>query len=107
MRKATQYFVALAAITAAVSAGVMAYWRPAISGDQLSGLAFLFALAIGAEMLAFVLPRKVRGSMAFIPYLASILIVPSWVAVAGVMAVKFVLEVAGGNDKRKALFNAS
>lgn len=107
MRKSTKLFVAGVALTALAAIASLAFWRPEVSGSELSALAFLFALAVGAEMLAFVLPRKVRGSMAFIPYLATIVIVPSWLAPGSIMVVKLLFEIAGGNDKRKAVFNAS
>ena len=84
----------------------MFYWHPDVSRAEVTAIAFLSALAIGAEMLAFVLSRKARGSIAFIPYLATVLIVPSWLAVAAVVLVKLVMESLARNDQVKAAFNA-
>jgi hypothetical protein len=67
----------------------------------------LSGFAIVAEMLGFWLPRGGRGTVAFIPYLAAILIAPSWISVAAVAAVKAITERLTGSPAIKAAFNIS
>lgn len=106
MRLTTRIYVASIAIVTIVAIAAMAYISPTVSRTELTAVAFLSALAVGAEMLAFVLSRKTRGSIAFIPYLAAVLIVPSWVAVVSVIIVKLAMEGFARIDWFKAAFNA-
>jgi hypothetical protein len=46
-----------------------------------------------------------RGSIAFIPYLACVVIVPSWTSVAAISIVKGAVELGRRIEARKALFN--
>ena len=58
-------------------------------------------------MLAFVLSKRARGSIAFIPYLAAALLAPTWATVGAVIVVKVLMEVVARKDPFKILFNAS
>ena len=55
---------------------------PAMIQDAL----ILSTLAIAGEMLGFMLPRSAAGSIAFIPYFASAIVVPGWPSVLFVRA---------------------
>ncbi|NUP70680.1 MAG: HD-GYP domain-containing protein [Gemmatimonadaceae bacterium] len=80
---------------------------PGIPSDQVSTLATLACLALMAELLAFVLPRGARGSIAFIPYIATVLLVPSFWALVTVAAVKAIAEMAGLRERIRLLFNVA
>src|SRR5947209_6290932 len=66
---------------------------PHVSSNEAFAILLLSILAIIAESLGFVLPNSARGSIAFIPYLASALVVPSWPTVVGVILVKTITEL--------------
>jgi putative nucleotidyltransferase with HDIG domain len=77
-----------------------------VTSAQLAAIAFLATLAVLAEMLAYVLSSKAKGSIAFIPYLALVVLVPSWVAAVAVVVVKLLIEAFGRATSFKATFNA-
>lgn len=78
---------------------------PGIPSDQISTLATLACLALTAELLAFVLPRGARGSIAFIPYIATVLLVPSFSALVTIGVVKAIAEFAGKRERVRQIFN--
>lgn len=105
MKNATKiYFWATTGAALSVTAALVVA-RPHVSGPELGAIAFFSVLALGAEMLSFVLSRKTTGSIAFIPYLAAILLAPSWVAVLSVISLKLLLGLSQP-DKFKVRFNA-
>jgi putative nucleotidyltransferase with HDIG domain len=67
----------------------------------------LAALAILAEVLAFLLPRSTRGSLAFIAYQAMVILVPNWCAVAAVLLVKSLMQARVRAAWYKAMFNVA
>lgn len=108
MKTATKAYASSITLLASFGALALYGWRPAVSSADVSAVLFLCALAVAAEMLAFVLTNaNARGSVAFIPYLAMVLVVPSWVAIAAVSGVKLVTEAFKKRGKVKALFNTS
>lgn len=105
MKFATKvYFLLTAGATLMVTA-LLAVARPRIASNELGAIAFCSALAIGAEMLSFVLSRKTRGSIAFIPYLSAVLLAPSWIAVIAVLLIKGLLSLSKPAPFKEA-FNA-
>lgn len=79
--------------------------EPAIPTEGLEALFFLCVLAFVAEVLALLMPNTIYGSVAFVPYLSAVLIVPHWITVVGVAAVRLVLEVCARRVLHKAIFN--
>jgi putative nucleotidyltransferase with HDIG domain len=88
-----------------ISAFALYRMTPGIPTSAIATLATLGFLALTAELLAFVLPRGARGSVAFIPYMATVLLVPSFAALATIAAVKTLAEIAGKRDSQRQLFN--
>src|SRR5919197_186318 len=93
-------------ISAAVASTIALYARaPRYTADDLTAILLLSILAVVAELLAFVLPNSARGSIAFIPYLACALIVPSWATVVAVAVVKAVVETGRRTKLSSTLLN--
>lgn len=91
---------------AAAGGGIALYVRdPHVTSTELFAVVLLSVLATIAELLAFVLPNSARGSIAFIPYLASALVVPSWPTVVAVVVVKALVEAAQKIRLRMTLLN--
>jgi hypothetical protein len=65
---------------------------PGLDHTQLESLFLLGALALTAELLGFVMSSAVVGSIAVIPYLAMVLVVPSWASVLGIVSVRTISE---------------
>ncbi len=67
----------------------------------------LGGLALGAELLTHLLPHGARGSIAFIPYLASVLVVPHWEALLTMFCVASITQVAMKMRPERAVFNVA
>src|SRR5688572_19898324 len=102
MRSITKVFVGFVACASVLLAALMYLAKPEVTQAELQAIGFLSALAVVSEMLSFVLAREARGSVAFIPYLATVLLVPSWLAVVAVFMVKLVMESVARIDRLKA-----
>lgn len=91
----------------AVAGGYVLKATAGMPSDHYGTLATLACLALTAELLAFVLPRGARGSLAFIPYVATVLLVPSFYALIAVALVKTVAEIAGKRERLRQIFNVA
>jgi putative nucleotidyltransferase with HDIG domain len=107
MRTATRVYIFLVGVAACLAMAGLYYWHPEVSQSQVIAVAVLSALAIIAELLAYTVTGNAAGSIAFIPYLATVLVAPSWVAAASLIAVKGVAELAGRRERMKGVFNIS
>jgi putative nucleotidyltransferase with HDIG domain len=65
----------------------------------------LAAFALTAELMAFLLPKGASGSIAFIPYMTSVLLVPNFAALLAVPFARLIGEVVRRKDPKKTLFN--
>ena len=92
MNARAKLYVTLAIVLAAASAAGLYVYDPTIPDDGLLTVVLLCSLALIAEALVLLMPNSVSGSIAFIPYLAAALIVPNWIALLGVAAVRGVLD---------------
>ena len=104
--KVKSYVASICAL--AVCGGVILFrTAPHIPSDGLGTLATLACLALTAELLAFVLPRGARGSIAFIPYIATVLLVPSFAALVTIALSKGIAEFAGKRERVRQIFNVA
>jgi putative nucleotidyltransferase with HDIG domain len=98
-------FVKLVCALAIAAACVL--WRVAPpSGDwSLGTIAILTAFALTGELIAFLLPRGASGSIAFVPYMTAVMLVPNFAALLAIPAARFLGETAQKKDPKKTLFN--
>lgn len=93
---------------AATAGGVLLYVRSTpLPPDGLIAVVLLAALGVVAEMLAFLLPNAAYGSMAFVPYLAGVLVVPHWTTLVAVATVSALVQVGQRRTMEKAVFNVA
>jgi putative nucleotidyltransferase with HDIG domain len=98
----------LAILVAAVGSALGLFLRsPHYTSADLFAILLLSILATVAELLGFVLPNSARGSIAFIPYLASALVVPSWPTILGVAIVKAIVEAIRRSNFSLTLLNVA
>ncbi len=67
----------------------------------------LAVLALLAELLSFLLPHNARGSIAFVPYLASVLIVPHWYSIIAIVVVAGLTQIATKSLFDRGVFNVA
>src|SRR3712207_96945 len=106
MTKGTRIYIATIALSAAASGGGLYLHGGDVTTEQVTAVLLLAGLAVVAEMLVLVLPGA-KGSIAFIPYLAAVLIAPSGFAVAAIVAVKVATETLLRTRRVFALFNTA
>src|SRR5437867_13047106 len=105
-RKLGLYRTAIA--IAALTSGLGLFFRaPVVTREDFFAILLWSVLAIVAELLGFVLPNSARGSIAFIPYLACALVVPSWSTIIGVVVVKALVEATNRNKISSSLLNVA
>jgi putative nucleotidyltransferase with HDIG domain len=75
--------------------------------DDFTAIVVLCAFALVGDLLLFLLPKGASGTIAFIPTLCAILIVPSWYTVAAMAIEKAIAESARRAEFEKAVFNVS
>jgi putative nucleotidyltransferase with HDIG domain len=107
MRTRELIFALIVAFVALAAAVLLAWGSPPISPEALNGLALLSAFAMVAEMLAFLLPHGARGSIAFIPYLASALIAPHWLSVVAIVLVATIVQASHRTRPEALIFNVA
>ncbi len=98
--------IAGATAVAAFAATALLYANsPPLPRDGFQTLVVLAVLALVAELLSFLLPHGARGSIAFIPYLASALIVPHWYSVVAIVVVSAITQIVIKSQFDRGLFN--
>lgn len=107
MSKRAVTFIILVSVGAVVSTVALYTASPLISGETFRALLLLSFLAVIAEALGLVLPNSARASLAFIPYLASVVISPNWAAVAAIALVRVSADVARRIERRTVAFNVA
>lgn len=107
MQRTLKLYVATVAALAIGSSAVMYYFAGPVSHSTFVDAMLLCALAATAELLGFLLPRSAAGSVAFIPYFAAAIIVPSWPSVLSVLIVKTAVEIWSRRAFIKIVLNVS
>jgi putative nucleotidyltransferase with HDIG domain len=105
MNGRSKAYVAAVGIGAIVCSGVLFMIDSSIPEKGVAAVILLSSLALVAEALGLLMPNSVTGSMAFIPYLATALIVPNWIALVGAVTVRAIAEIMTRRAALTAAFN--
>src|SRR6185503_19337567 len=100
-------YILLIALAAALSGVALYSVSPDISGASIRAVVLLSALAVVAETLSLLLPNSARGSIAFIPYLATAVISPNWASLVAIVSVKLLVDTAQRVSVRTLAFNVA
>lgn len=107
MTRRVEAYVAVICVMALASiAGVIALSPPNVR-EHLPSAACFAALGVLAHMLAHRLPRGASGSIAFLPFLAIVLVTPSWAALLAVGGAMASVELFNGKQPIKSVFNVA
>src|SRR5437773_4473725 len=98
-------YLASVTLGALVCAAVLYWSDPTVPAQSIGAVVVLSTLALFAEALVLVMPNSVLGSVAFIPYLATALVVPNWIALIGVVVVRFSVDLASRRPAYAVIFN--
>lgn len=100
-------FIRLVCVLALVAAYVLWHVAPPSGDWSLGTVTILAVFALTAELIAFLLPRGASGSIAFVPYMTAVMLVPNFAALLAIPAARFLGEAAQKRDPKKTLFNVA
>lgn len=100
-------FVSLVCLLAILAALMLWQQVPPTASWNLGTIATLAALAITAELMGFLLPRGASGSISFIPYMTTVLLVPNFAALGAIVGSRAVVEIVRARGGQKIAFNTA
>lgn len=97
-------------VTAVTLGAVVAAWSvywvvPTGDGSFIRAAVWMSGLSLFALLLVYQLPAGAGGSVGFIPFTATALLSPNWIAVAAVTVTNIITEVISNRDPVKKIFN--
>jgi putative nucleotidyltransferase with HDIG domain len=107
MNTRVRTYVVAVTVAAGAVAWILYSMDPLRPSLGLGALIVLCTLALISETLAFLLPNTIYSSVAFIPYLTAVLLVPNWTALVGVLVVRVVMEITSRRTPETAVFNVA
>lgn len=107
MRRFIPWYVATIAAIALIGTAALWLRGPDVPPNVMADAVLLCTLAVSAELFAYVLPNSAGGTIAFIPYFAAAIVVPSWPSVISVIAVKTVTETWARRAPIKRVLNVA
>lgn len=107
MRIRIQHYVAIHCILGALMLGVLYAYRPEATYAHAGAVLWLSGLGILAQMLMFSLPSGGGGTIAFIPFLALVLVAPHWTSAVAVGLAYVIAEAVSRRPLIKAVFNVA
>ena len=102
-----KFFVPLVCAFAAVAAASLWHFAPPTAEFGVATLATLALLALLAELMGFLLPHGASGSISFIPYIATLALVPNVSALVAVLSANTIAEIAKKRTAQKLFFNTA
>jgi putative nucleotidyltransferase with HDIG domain len=100
-------YVLMVTIAAAICAAILARVLPPGAHSTFAILGTLAALALTADLLGFLLPGGVTGSISFIPYVTAITLAPDAGALGAIVLTGAIAQLSRERSAQKLLFNAS
>lgn len=108
MSRGIRVYVSVISAIALTAAFLLYIANPLVSLDLLRAATVFAALTAACEMLAYKkTARNETGSIAFLPILASVIVAPSWVTVAGVSIAYGVVQIGKRRIFIKSVFNVA
>ena len=103
----TKHFIQLVCVLSVVASAALWYMAPPASDFSVGTIGTLALLALVAELMGFLLPRGAAGSISFIPYMATLMLVPNFAALAAVGGANAIAEIAKRRGSLKLVFNSA
>ena len=100
-------FVQLVCAFATIAAIVVWNLFPPAFDWNYGTIASLFAVALTAELMGFLLPNAAAGSISFIPYMTAVLLVPNFSALVAIVGARIIVELGRRNGALKFYFNTA
>jgi len=107
MRIRIQHYVGIHCLLAVIAVGWLYTYRPAMSSAHVGAALWLSGLGIVAQMMMFSLPVGGGATIAFIPFLALVLVAPHWTSAVSVGLAYVIAELLSRRPFMKGIFNVA
>jgi len=107
MTNRTVQYIAGISVCAVLANGALFLLAPHVRSVEISAIVWMTAIGIFVNMLTFRLPRSGQGSIAFIPFVAGVIISPSWMAAVAVIVSVVLAQISKRTARIKAVFNVT
>lgn len=111
MKPTIRLYIILVAVAAASSLAGLVWLAPDVNWLYVRAVITVSVIALTTHLMGHTLSTNgrsaVRGSVSFVPFLASAILSPNWMAVAGVLLVSLAVQIVRRRDPSRALFNLS
>ena len=105
MATRTVIYIGGVGICAVLANGALFLLAPNVQSDAIVAAMWMAAIGLFVQLLAFDLPHRGKGSIAFIPFLAGAIIAPIWVAALAATVSFLFAELSKRPAPIKLLFN--
>ncbi len=105
MSKRTVLYIIAVSLCAVLLNGVLFLVAPEVSTEEVRAVFWMAIIGLFVQALMFQLPRSGTESIAFIPFLAAALIVPTWIAAMTAVVSILLAAIAKRSSPVKAFFN--
>jgi HD-GYP domain-containing protein (c-di-GMP phosphodiesterase class II) len=107
LKLATRNVVALTAVFGAGSVIALFAYQPSVSETELNAAIAFAVFSVFGALMPYALSDKVNGQATFVTFLASVVLVPSWVSVASAICVILLAQLLARKEAAKVVFNVS
>jgi hypothetical protein len=109
MKRSVQTYILTLALLASAAITVLIWMAPVVDAAQSRAVLTLSVIAVVTHLMGLSLSRSggnaIRGSVAFVPFLASAVLSPTWATVAVVIAVSSIAQLVRRRPFVRAAFN--
>ncbi|MEO8881275.1 MAG: HD-GYP domain-containing protein [Gemmatimonadaceae bacterium] len=105
MPKRTVFYIVAVSLCAVLLNGALFLVAPSVRSGEVQAVFWMAVIGLFVHVLTFRLPRSGTESIAFIPFLAAVLIVPTWIAAMTALLALVLTSVAKRSSPVKAFFN--
>src|SRR3569833_2984070 len=105
MSKRTVVYIMAVSICAVLLNGALFLLAPEVHAAEVRAVLWMAAIGLFVQVMTFRLPRSGTESIAFIPFLAAVVIAPSWIAVMAAVSSILLIALARRGAAIKTLFN--
>ena len=107
MRQATKFVVALTACVGVGSLAALYVIEPTFDQKELNAVLAFMVFSVFGALMPYSLSERVAASAVFVPFLASSVLVPSWLSVVSAGGVILLSQTVQRTGQTKTIFNVA
>lgn len=107
MKKTTSTVVLLTAVIGALSVSALYAFDSGVDTKELNAALAFAVFSVFGALMPYSLSERVAGSATFVTFLASVVLVPSWVSVVASASVMLLSQVMQRTGRTKTVFNVA